>query len=228
MRNVNAANLPGVLWYLHNEVVERTPRKFGITSLGSLGISSFAELLGFTTFTSSVASKFSKTPHHTWSLVVEIAFQSAAQENHSTEGKLWARFGQDLGLTWVRVTSMFCPYLEGKRWALHHEISMDVTCFQVQTRAPQTLWEKGMNFGVRVLLWIVGFQVLQIWYGSVWIILDLFNLEYLDPGDPDRSSFTLRICIWQRTSNWTLWMWSWQVRPETLSRSGMWWKYVQS
>eukprot|EP00438_Fugacium_kawagutii_P018452 Skav204781 [mRNA] locus=scaffold763:164870:172611:+ [translate_table: standard] len=33
-RNVNAANLPGVLWYLHNEVVERTPRKFGITNLG--------------------------------------------------------------------------------------------------------------------------------------------------------------------------------------------------
>ena len=32
-RNVNAANLPGVLWYLHNEVVERTPRKFGITNL---------------------------------------------------------------------------------------------------------------------------------------------------------------------------------------------------
>lgn len=24
--------------------------------------------------------------------------------------------------------------------------------FQVQTRAPQTLWEKGMNFGVRFLL----------------------------------------------------------------------------
>lgn len=29
--NVNMGNLPGILWYLHNEVVERTPRKFGAT-----------------------------------------------------------------------------------------------------------------------------------------------------------------------------------------------------
>ncbi|CAK9048147.1 unnamed protein product [Durusdinium trenchii] len=55
--NVNTANLAGVLWYLHNEVVERTPRKFGITKI-------------------------------------------------------------------IRL--------------------------KVQTRAPQTLWEKGMNFGVRL------------------------------------------------------------------------------
>jgi len=31
--NVNTGNLAGVLWYLHNEVVERTPRKFGITKI---------------------------------------------------------------------------------------------------------------------------------------------------------------------------------------------------
>lgn len=31
--NVNMANLAGALWYLHNEVVERTPRKFGITKI---------------------------------------------------------------------------------------------------------------------------------------------------------------------------------------------------
>lgn len=28
--NVNMANLPGVLWYLHNEVVGHCPRKFGV------------------------------------------------------------------------------------------------------------------------------------------------------------------------------------------------------
>lgn len=31
--NVNAANLAGTLWYLHNEVVSATPRKFAITRL---------------------------------------------------------------------------------------------------------------------------------------------------------------------------------------------------
>jgi len=36
--NVNMANLPGVLWYLHNEVVERTPRKFGITKISRLKV----------------------------------------------------------------------------------------------------------------------------------------------------------------------------------------------
>jgi hypothetical protein len=31
--NVNAANLGGVLWYLHNEVITAKPRKFGITHM---------------------------------------------------------------------------------------------------------------------------------------------------------------------------------------------------
>lgn len=31
--NVNVANLPGVLWYLHNEVVITSPRKFGIMKI---------------------------------------------------------------------------------------------------------------------------------------------------------------------------------------------------
>lgn len=31
--NVNTGNLAGIMWYLHNEVVERTPRKFGATRI---------------------------------------------------------------------------------------------------------------------------------------------------------------------------------------------------
>merc|ERR1719203_414667 len=31
--NVNAGNLPGIMWYLHNEVVGQTPRKFHISRI---------------------------------------------------------------------------------------------------------------------------------------------------------------------------------------------------
>eukprot|EP00446_Apocalathium_sp_SHHI-4_P079332 CAMPEP_0177487408 /NCGR_PEP_ID=MMETSP0369-20130122/29606_1 /TAXON_ID=447022 ORGANISM="Scrippsiella hangoei-like, Strain SHHI-4" /NCGR_SAMPLE_ID=MMETSP0369 /ASSEMBLY_ACC=CAM_ASM_000364 /LENGTH=505 /DNA_ID=CAMNT_0018963707 /DNA_START=1 /DNA_END=1518 /DNA_ORIENTATION=- len=31
LENVNVADLPGVMWYLHNEVVPSVPRKFGVT-----------------------------------------------------------------------------------------------------------------------------------------------------------------------------------------------------
>lgn len=36
MENVNTGNLAGVLWYLHNEVVNTVPRKFGITRVRRL------------------------------------------------------------------------------------------------------------------------------------------------------------------------------------------------
>merc|ERR1712050_274241 len=31
MENVNTGNLAGVLWYLHNEIVQSTPRKYDVT-----------------------------------------------------------------------------------------------------------------------------------------------------------------------------------------------------
>jgi len=42
LENVNTANLGGVLWYLHNEVVKDAPRKFGITRITRFKVSTTA------------------------------------------------------------------------------------------------------------------------------------------------------------------------------------------
>ena len=172
----------------------------------------------------------------------------AAQENHSTEGRMvgYHCYFALLGVyTWVEIGAWFFPT---------SEISFPVPVltflgpfwFQVQTRAPQTLWEKGMNFGVRFLLWLVDWSRafrsvkvgnqfkdgtpahLDVDLGLVYDLLLSYSTglfqNHMEWELPKTRCFAqllmvaLRLCLWQRTSNWTLWVWSWQVWPQTLSR----------
>jgi len=80
--NINAADLPGVMWYLHNEVVVSTPRKYGVT-----------RILRFKVTVMNTQELFDATRTQFGSYV---AFDSAKCTVPKC-GSLWRKFGYVVG-----------------------------------------------------------------------------------------------------------------------------------
>merc|ERR1712008_606850 len=86
LENVNAADLLGVLWYLHNEIVPYCPRKYDITRILRLKVTLRNPMMPY------VAFDFGQCTMPLWAIVARAWFRCWVPERC-----IWRRLGQGTG-----------------------------------------------------------------------------------------------------------------------------------